>query len=174
MKSVKKLVILSVLAAVLFVVQVAFSFLPNIEFVTLLLVVYAHTLTFGESFLVILVFTLMETTVWGIHDWVIGYLWVWSLLIFLSKKLHPLFQEKAPLWAVFGAVWGIVFGILFSLQHGLFYGFSAGLAFYLRGLTLDIIHAVGNYIILLLLYVPVSTKFDVLYHKALKQDSGVL
>ncbi len=168
MKSVKKLVILSVLAAVLFVVQVAFSFLPNIEFVTLLLIIYAHTLAYHEAFLVILVFTLMETTVWGIHDWVIGYLWVWSLLIFLSKKLHPLFQEKANLWAIFGAVWGIVFGILFSFQHGLFYGWSMGLAFYLRGLTLDIIHAVGNYIILLLLYRPVKERFSELYHKALK------
>ena len=165
MKNVRKLTTLAVLAAILFVVQIALSFLPNIELVSLLIIIYAHSLKKWDAFIVIAVFTLLETTVWGVHDWVLGYLWIWPVLVFLSILFHPILKERSEFWALFAMGWALLFGFLFGVHNAVLYGVKAGIAYYLRGISTDIIHAAGNYILTLLLYKPVKERFTKLYEK---------
>ena len=64
-----ELVTMGLLAAIVFVVQVALGFLPNIELVTLLFILY--TLLLGKRvFLIIYVFVFLE----GI------FLWIWNMV----------------------------------------------------------------------------------------------
>lgn len=61
------------LAAILVIVQVAFSFLPNIEFVSLLIILY--TLVFEKRTVVIIyLFALLEGILYGFGVWWIMYL----------------------------------------------------------------------------------------------------
>ena len=65
------------LAAILVIVQVAFSFLPNIEFVSLLIILY--TLVFEKRTVVIIyLFALLEGILYGFGVWWIMYLYVRS------------------------------------------------------------------------------------------------
>ena len=71
------------LAAILVIVQVAFSFLPNIEFVSLLIILY--TLVFEKRTVVIIyLFALLEGILYGFGVWWIMYLYVWTILYLLS------------------------------------------------------------------------------------------
>ena len=60
----RELVVMGVLTAIVFVAQVALGFLPNIEVVTLLFILY--TLVFGKKvFFMIYAFALLEGVFYG-------------------------------------------------------------------------------------------------------------
>ena len=64
-------------AGLLFVLKAALAPLPNIEAVTLLVILY--TLWFGRGALLILcIFVTLEGTVYGFHLWWIAYMYGWS------------------------------------------------------------------------------------------------
>ena len=69
----KMLVISSMLTALLFAGQVGMQFLPNIEIVTLLIILY--TRTFGKRvFAVIYAFVMLEGLFYGFGIWWVRYL----------------------------------------------------------------------------------------------------
>mgnify|MGYP001090424746 CR=1 FL=1 len=81
--TVKELVALALLTALLFVAQVALAFLPNIELVSLLIIVY--TLAFRHKVLyVIYAFAVLEGLLYGFTMWWITYLYVWTVLAALA------------------------------------------------------------------------------------------
>ncbi|MDQ9757401.1 hypothetical protein RFZ45_00270, partial [Acinetobacter baumannii] len=64
---------------VLFVAQIALAVLPNIEIVSLLVIVY--TLVFERKTIpIIYAFALLEGLVYGFGIWWIMYLYVWTIL----------------------------------------------------------------------------------------------
>ena len=91
----------------MFALQVAMSGLPNLEPVSLLVMVYA--VVFGKKCLYpIYVFVVMDILFFGIQMWNINYLYVWTVLALASLWLRDL---KHPLaWAILGAVFGLLFG----------------------------------------------------------------
>lgn len=73
--TVRELVFLALCTAAMFVSQVALSFLPNIELVSLLVIVYTHA--FRRKVLYILyVFALLEGLLYGFTTWWLTYLYV--------------------------------------------------------------------------------------------------
>lgn len=170
MLAIKKLVLIALLAASALVIQIGLAVLPNIELVSLWFLIVARKLSFKENLLVIFIFTLLEGLVWGFGDWVLGYLWIWTLWTVLVKGLSPLIKDRAPLWALVGALFGFSFGFLFALQHALLYGLNMGLIYWVRGIPFDIIHAFGNYILILLFYKPLMHTFEILLRKWVKSE----
>jgi len=170
MLAIKKLVLIALLAASALVIQIGLAVLPNIELVSLWFLIVARKLSFKENLLVIFIFTLLEGLVWGFGDWVLGYLWIWTLWIVLVKGLSTLIKDRAPLWALVGALFGFSFGFLFALQHALLYGLNMGLIYWVRGIPFDIIHAFGNYILILLFYKPLIHTFEILLRKWVKSE----
>ena len=161
MITVRKLVLLALLAASALAMQFALSFLPNIELVTLWFLLIGLTLSFKESLIVVFVFTFLEALVWGFGDWVLGYLWIWTAWIIFK----PLLKDKTHAWALLGAFYGFVFGFLFAVQHAVLYGFNMGVVYWIRGISFDIIHAFSNYSLILILFSPVSKVFNNLLRK---------
>ena len=165
MFTVRKLVLLSLFAASALALQVSLSFLPNVELVTLWFLLLGCVLTFKESLVVVFVFSILEALVWGFGDWVVAYLWIWSLWVFIVQFTKPFIKDKANLWALLGALYGFAFGFLFSIQHALMYGFNMGVIYWIRGISFDIIHAFSNYSLILILYKPLSNLLSKLLRK---------
>lgn len=152
MKPVVRLVVISLLSALLLVVQVALALVPNVELVSLLILIYTLLLPLPTALGIVSIFVTLEFIVWGFGDWVIGYYWIWPLwvlLVYLTKWIN---KDDPHRWALLGALWGILFGILFSLHHGILYGMTYSYAYWIRGISFDIIHAISNYILILLSY----------------------
>lgn len=165
MKPVLRIVLLAALTASVLAAQIGLSFLPNVELVSLLLLIYAIHLPFKDALMVGILFAVLEALVWGFGDWVVGYMWIWPLWMIMARLLAPLNKDSSDRWAIAGGVWGLLFGFLFSIQHAVLYGFTMGIAYWLRGISFDIIHAVSNYILILLLYKPLSLQFERLYQR---------
>ena len=69
----REIVTMGILSAILLAAQVSLGFLPNIELVTLLLIVYTLVLK-KKVFFVIYVFVLLEGMIYGFGLWWINYL----------------------------------------------------------------------------------------------------
>ena len=103
-----EVVLFGVLGGMMFALKVAMSGLPNIEPVSLLVMVYA--VVFGWKCLYpIYVYVLMEILLFGIGTWNLNYLYIWAILAFGAISLR---QMKNPLaWAVLSGAYGLLFGL---------------------------------------------------------------
>ena len=157
---VRELVLLSLLAALLLVVQVALALLPNIEVVSLLIIIY--TLFFKKKTLyVIYLFVLLEGLVYGFGIWWIMYLYVWTILWGIAMLMQ---KEKSPIiWAFISGFFGLAFGTLCSVPYFIIGGVSAGLASIVSGLMFDVTHGIGNFVIILVLFRPLYLLFQKVY-----------
>ena len=157
--TVREVVLFGVLGALTFALQVAMSGLPNIEPVSLLVMLFA--VTFGwKSLYPVYVFVAMEILFYGFNLWNINYLYVWLILaaaaMGLRKMEHPLG------WAILSAVFGLLFGAFCGIVDVFVGGFSYAAAKWVSGIPFDIAHCAGNFVIGLL-FVPLRKLFARLY-----------
>ena len=148
-----EIVLLGMLGAIAYVGQVALSFLPNIEVVSILFLVY--TKIFGKKALFpIYVFVLLEGIFWGFGSWWIMYLYVWAVLWGITMLLRR--NDPAVFWAVINGAFGLVFGALCSITQGVMFGIGSGFAYFISGIPFDIVHCIGNFLTALFLYKPLT------------------
>ena len=127
----------------MYVSQVIMSSLPNIELVSLLIILI--TRKFGiKALYSVYIFVACEILTYGISEWVINYMYVWAvfcLIIILFKKI-----DNAVFYALLSAIFGIMFGTLCSIPSFLIGGISMGISYILAGFWFDILHCGGNFI----------------------------
>lgn len=150
--SVQKMTRIALLSAILYVSKLALDFLPNIELVSLFIILYA--LVFGtETLIIVTVFNLLQIIQWGIGTWTISYLYVWPLLCLITLFLKKLMKEEFVLWSIVSGLFGLIFGSLFALLY-LFFDPAYALAYWISGLPWDVWHAVWNFVLMLVLGKP--------------------
>ena len=95
--SIQRMTRIALLSAILYVSKVVLEFLPNIELVSLLVILYS--LVFGwEAMLIVTVFNLFELIQWGFGTWWFSYLYVWPLLCVITMLLKKLIKEEFLIW----------------------------------------------------------------------------
>ena len=148
----RRVVLCAMLAAIMTALQAAMAALPNIEPVSLLVLVYA--LVFGRDvFYIIYTFVLLEGLLYGFHLWWVTYLYIWTLwaavVLFLGRG-----RERGPVfWAVAGGAFGLSFGALCALPY-LAGGPWAAFSYWAAGIPFDLLHCGGNFLLALTLSGP--------------------
>ena len=66
-------------------------------------------------------------------------------------------------WALVSGVFGLLFGPLCALTHLVTGGPAFALSWWLSGIPYDLLHCVGNFVIALVLFVPLRKLLDKLY-----------
>lgn len=160
MKTTHRLILIGLLSALLVVVQVALAAIPNVELVSFLFLMYAITLPLSMSLSIAVVFVTLQALVWGMGDWVIGYYWIWPFWVVLIHLLKRVNKTNEFRWAILSSIWGFLFGILFAINHGILYGLNFSIAYWIKGISFDIIHAISNYIVIIVLFVPTQKLFE--------------
>jgi len=153
MEQTKEIVIDGFLAAVLFALQIALIHFPNIEMVSLMVILY--TLVFGKRVLRILtVFIILEGMFHGFGIWWISYIYVWPILAGLTGLLK---KHHAPDWGygILSCLFGFGFGLLCSLPY-IAGGLGAVFAWWISGIPFDIVHGISNLVIGLVLFQPLK------------------
>lgn len=145
----RSLILYSLLGAILFVSQVTLSFLPNVEMVSFLIIIYS--LLYGKNAQVpIIIFNMLMGLVYGFGPWIIGYLILWPLLSLITILFSKFLVEKYLALAIFSAIYGLIFGFLYSIPY-FSIDPSYAIAYWISGLPYDIVHMVSNYFIMLTL-----------------------
>ena len=143
--------------ALLFASQVVLASLPNIEIVSVLLLVYTRFMK-RQTLYVIYAFALLEGLVYGFHVWFIVYLYIWTILYLIARFVGEM--DSAFAWAFIAAVFGLAFGTLSSIPYFFILGVEGALAYIGAGLVFDLAHCAGNFITTLLLYAPLCRVFE--------------
>ena len=158
------IVLIPMLSATLTSGKMALFFLPNIEIVTLLFMVYTCVFGARKTFIISIIFTTTEIFFYGVQTWLLVYYFIWPMLIFLTSLL---FKTTDSEWAfsIFGLVFGLSFGFVFAVFESFFYGVSYGIVYWVRGIPFDLIHGVSNFVVILLLYKPLLRLLSQLKNK---------
>ena len=150
---VREMTVLALFSALMIALQVAMASLPNIELVTLLIILC--TLHFGyKSIFSVAVFVLVEGLIYGVSMWWINYLYVWPLLVLIVLPLRK--QSSVLLWTVLAGMYGLLFGTLCSIPYFITGGFAAGIAYIIAGIPYDLAHCLGNVVSVLVLFAPLD------------------
>lgn len=142
------------LAAILWLVKISLASVPNVEMVTLLVIVYGATLPFKIGYPAVAIYVILDSMIFGFGDWVPALFIIWSLYFWVAAILKR-WLFKSWHWAIVSAFFGIIFGSLFSIYYYFLYG-TLSLIYLIQGLPYDLIHAVSNFFIALILFEPVS------------------
>ena len=159
---IKDIALIGIMSAILITVQVALSFLPNIELVSLLIILY--TLVFGRKTLyIIYVFVIVEGMIYGISLWWINYLYIWTLLFFAVMLFRR--ERSVLLWAILSGFYGLAFGALCAIPNLFLSGLPSAVSYWIAGIPFDIAHCISNFIITLLLFHPLYHVLDGIHRK---------
>lgn len=155
-----ELTLFGMLAALTFAMKVVMSGLPNIEPVSLMIMVMATV--FGiKSLFPVYTYVLLEILVYGIGPWNINYLYVWPILAFAAMALRKM--EHPMGWAILSGFFGLLFGALCAPVDMVMGGFSFAVAKWVSGIGYDLLHCAGNFVIALLLFKPIRDLTQRLY-----------
>ena len=145
------IVTMGLLTAILLIGQLGMSFLPNIEPVTTLIILY--TLTYKKQvFPIIYAFALLEGIVFGFGIWWVSYLYIWSIFALIVLAFQK--TDSALLWAVISGAFGLSFGALCAIPYLISGGPAAAFVYWTNVILFDLLHCGGNFVITLVLYKP--------------------
>ncbi|MBQ1371990.1 MAG: hypothetical protein IIY70_03575, partial [Oscillospiraceae bacterium] len=151
--------IFAMLGAIMFSSKQLLEFLPNVELVSTLTMVY--TLVYRKCALIpIFLFILMEGLLHGFSTWWLPYfyLWpsLWGITMLLPKRLPRRLQT--PVYAVTCGLFGLAYGSLYAPFQAVVFlncDYRATLNWIVAGLPWDVVHAEGN-LAMGLLIVPLA------------------
>lgn len=154
--------LIGMMTAVMEVCKQALSFLPNVELVTFLVIMFS--IFWGrKATIATVVLTLLETAVYGISTWVLMYLYIWPLLSLTAWRLRKC--DNVYVWSALSGLYGLIFGALCSLPNLVLVGPATTFSYWISGIPYDVIHCVSNAVLMFVLYRPVSHVLRQIKHR---------
>lgn len=160
--SLSELALFGILGALCFMGKLVMAGLPNVEPVSLFVMLFAAT--FGwKALYPIYTYVLLELAVYPPQVWSINYLYIWLILAAASVALR---ECRAPLaWALLSGTFGLLFGALCTPVYVFVGGWAYALSWWISGIPFDLIHAAGNFVIALILFCPLRELTERLYNR---------
>ena len=153
--SAKRIARVAVMSATLIVGKFMLAFIPNIEVVTTLVVVFAFVFKY-ECVFATLVFCTADAFIYPpTIDVIISYFIYWNLLSILVATLSELKVEKFSVYLVVGLIMTALFGVITSLLYSLFYGVNF-FAIYVAGLYFYALQIVSTLVFMLVGFKPLT------------------
>ena len=145
----RKIVIFSMLGALMYASKLLMEFFPNIHIVGVIIV--AITVVYRKQALYpIYIFVLLTGIFGGFSTWWIPYLYIWTILwgmVMILPKKMPI-KLQIPIYMIVCGLHGLLYGTLYAPVQALLFGFNleSTIAWIIAGLPWDIAHAIGNFI----------------------------
>lgn len=155
MKKIKLIQItrIALMGALLYATQVALSAVPNIEVVTLIIVIFTKNLG-KEGTLACFVYVFLTAITWGFGLWWLTYLVVWPLFSLIVYKFRKI--DNWIVWAIINGTFGLCFGAIFALPY-IFVSPAYALNYWISGIPFDVTHCTGNFAAAIILGRPLDT-----------------
>lgn len=154
-----------ILAALTFGAKVAMSPLPNIEPVTLMLLLFGAL--FGwKALFPTYVYVAAEILFYGLGTWNFNYLYIWVIPALLGWLLRKL--RNPVWWSLIAGAFGLLFGALCAPVDLVIGGWSYAVTKWISGIPFDLMHCAGNFVLTLLLFVPLRKLTEKLYSRMMQ------
>lgn len=151
------MVLFGILGAMTFAAKYVMSFLPNIEPVSLMVMLFA--VVFGWKWVYpVYLYVVLEILFYGISLWNINYLYVWAVLAVCAYFLRNMRHSLG--WAMLSGIFGLLFGALCGIVDIFIGGFGYAAAKWVSGIPFDIMHCAGNFVIALVMFNPLRNLLE--------------
>jgi hypothetical protein len=114
-KHIKEIIILALSTSILIVQELAFSFLPNIQLTTFLVMVYVRAFGIKKSSMIVLVYVFVDNLIFGslmmlniVLPMLIGWFFIIYSFYFVSKMSHKLWVYVVLAY-LFGHIYGLIY-----------------------------------------------------------------
>ena len=155
-----EVVLFGILGALTFALKFAMAALPNIEPVSLLMMVFGAV--FGlKALYPCYVYVAMEILTFGIGTWNVNYLYIWALIVVAAWLMRKTEQPLA--WALLSGVFGLFFGAFCAPVDVVIGGWSYAVSKWISGIPFDALHCGGNFVMALIMYKPLRRLLERLY-----------
>lgn len=160
--SLTEVALFGVLGGLTFAAKEIMAGLPNIEPVSLMVMLFA--VTFGKKALYpIYVFVALEFALYGFSLWSIDYLYIWLVLAIAAYLLRGMTNPLG--WALLSGVFGLLFGALCTPVCLLVGDWAFAVSWWINGIPFDLLHCGGNFVIALALFCPLRRLMARLYRQ---------
>ena len=160
--SVREMVLFGILGAMTFGAKYIMSFLPNIEPVSLCVMLYA--VVFGKKWVYpVYLYVMLEILFYGLGIWNLNYLYTWAVLAVAASFLKNM--DSSFGWAMLSSVFGLAFGALCGIVDVFIGGVPYAVTKWISGIPFDISHCIGNFVMALVLFKPLRKLMETLYCK---------
>lgn len=151
-----ELCLYSILGVLTFVLKLVMAPLPNIEPVSLLLIVY--TIAFGKHVMYPLtIYVLLEIVMYGFGIWSVGYLYIWLVLAIITLSIYSIHNStNVLLWATVSGLYGLMVGMLYIPLYVISGGTTFAISWWISGIHYDVTHCIANFILCLTLFQPLT------------------
>ncbi len=160
--SVRELVLFALLGGLCFISAAVMSGLPNVEPVSLFVMLFA--VTFGwKSLLPIYTYVLLVLAVYPPQLWSINYLYIWLILAAVSIAMRGC--RTNLIWALVSGAFGLFFGLLSAPVYLVTGGWAFAASWWVSGIPFDLVHCAGNFALALALFGPLRRLMERMYAK---------
>lgn len=174
--SVYRLTVLALMIALVQTSRLVFSFLPNVQPVTTILILM--TITFGvvDATIVGSGSIIVSNLSLGMGPWTISQIIAFTVIILVSYAFSLCLEKlkgAVIYWVIFSGVMGILYGFIISIIQAMMYQmvFPAFIGYWIAGIWFDVYHAIGNSVFMVLLYTPLIPMFNKINQKIKKSPS---
>ncbi len=159
--TIKDIALIGMMVAVIEVCKAVMAHIPNIELTTFWIIMFS--LYLGKRiYYAIPVFILIEGAIYGFGLWWIMYLYLWPSLAILTRLFKK--SDSALTFSIFSGLYGLLFGLFGAIPYifigcmdsGLMNGLKVAFAWWVAGIPWDMVHGIGNFIIMLVLFHPIT------------------
>lgn len=160
---IRQLALFAMLGAMMFAGKMVMAHVPNVEPVSLLVMLLAVCCGWRGLYAVA-VYVLLEIVVWGVNLWALSYLYVWALLFVAARLLWRM--ESSLSWGLLSGFFGLGFGALCAVPYLVIGGWAAAVSWWVSGIPWDLIHGVGNFVMAFFLFKPLRRRLTQLCRDA--------
>lgn len=153
--TIKNMIVLAMLGALLFASKIAFEALPNIHptgaLIMVITIVYRY-----KALIPIYLFVILLGLYYGFPQWWIPYIYIWTILwgltMLVPERLNP--KLKGIVYPIVCGLHGLSYGVLYSPVQALLYSYNlkTTIAWIVSGLPFDLIHCAGNFAMGIVVY----------------------
>lgn len=149
----KDITLIGLMVAIIEVCKLVMKDIPNVELTTFWVIMF--TLYFDKRIIyVIPTFIMIEGLLFGFGIWWIMYLYLWPLLAVVTWTMRK--NDGAWFWAIIAALFGLLFGFFGAFPYIAISGIHGAIAWWIQGIPWDVTHAIGNFVLMLILYRPIK------------------
>ncbi|WLV23466.1 ECF transporter S component [Aciduricibacillus chroicocephali] len=163
-----RLTVIAMLGALAVIGRIAFANIPNVQPVTVIVIMAGLFLGAGPAIMLAIVITFVTNMLLGMGIWSVWQVVCWGMIGGLSGLFSHLLLRVNVIFLIFYSVLcGYGYGLLISIPT--FQITGDFWPYYLAGLPFDTYHAIGNAFFMALLYKPLSYLLEKYNEKYLRK-----
>ena len=155
--NIREITLIGLLSAICVVSRIMLQFLPNIKPVTAIIVLLSCKYGCKFGIKLALISTVISNMVLGTGTWTVFQIFAWSVIALLSGLIgKSSISKSATFMSCFSFFCGYIFGFLVSFEKIFYGGIKVFWAYYVAGLYFDTLHAIGNFVFMLVIFHPLN------------------